>query len=460
MKKYLLLSVLATFLFTQSLYAQVPPGLSARLQTVLDSVCNRLHIKGTSAAVLIPGVGTWKGVNGVSHAGQPITTDMMFGIGSNTKTYVAALMLQMEERGQLSIDDTIGRWIQNQPNISGAITIRQLLNHTSGLFDYTQAPHWVDSVFADVTRIWQPEEVYQFIGAPYFTPGLKHDYCNTNYLLAGLIIKQVMNQSAGTALRSSIFTPQSLNNTIFFPEQSTSLPIPHAWSYKFIGSLEDLTSTGYSHNAMFSMASTAGCIMTTAEENVQFWHKLFSGQIINSTSMDKMRTFVGIPGTSIATYGLGLYRYRNFNGRVIYSHGGTNIGFINENAVDSASGVVITALTNQDSIRNNTLLNNVVRALHKVITIDAPPTAIPQTNAVTGIRLYPNPATTVLHIHNEQDGMVCILTDIAGKTAITTPLKKGMNDVPVTQLNNGFYTATFQAADGRRVSHQPILIQH
>src|SRR5690606_24465461 len=131
---------------------------------------------------------------------------------------------------------------------------------------------------------------------------------------------------------------------------------PHSWSANLNGSVhEDLVAVNnYSHNAMFSLASSAGAIMATAKDNALFWDKLMSGQILNSSSMAEFETLV--PISMGQGYGLGVFKLNSFNGRTIVSHGGTNIGFINDNLHEKASGVSITMLTNQDSISNSILL--------------------------------------------------------------------------------------------------------
>jgi D-alanyl-D-alanine carboxypeptidase len=177
-----------------SLHAQISPLFTAHFQHIVDSVCKKNNIKGVSVAILIPGDGIWTGVYGESHAGVPITTDTYFPIGSNTKTFTASILLKMQENGMLSLDDTIGTWLQNIPNVNGQITIRQMLNHTSGLYSYTDTSAFFTAMNSDYHHIYQPEDMLQYISTPVFAPGTKWEYSNTNFLLAGLIIKQVLGQ--------------------------------------------------------------------------------------------------------------------------------------------------------------------------------------------------------------------------------------------------------------------------
>ncbi len=90
---------------------------------------------GISAAVIVPGYRTWTGVSGYSHQSVPITSDMLFVVGSIQKNFEAALVLELAEDDILSLDDPISKYLPTYPNVNGKITIRQLLNHTSGVFN-------------------------------------------------------------------------------------------------------------------------------------------------------------------------------------------------------------------------------------------------------------------------------------------------------------------------------------
>jgi D-alanyl-D-alanine carboxypeptidase len=364
------INIFAFLLFISlSAKAQIPSYFETKLQTVFDSICEKRKIKGASVAVYIPNMGNWKAAHGISKVGVPIDTDMIFGIGSNTKTFIAVALLKMQEEGLINLDDKISTWISH-PHVNGNITIRQLLNHTSGIHSYTSNPLINDSLLSDFNRVWEPEEMMGLVQEPLFAPGASWGYSNTNYLIAGMIIRDVLQQPLSQTIKEKILDPIQISETYLFPEESVAGNIPNVWSRNFTmtGKLFDVTTDfNYSNTAMFSMAWAAGAIMSTAEANAMFWHKLVSGQMLNAASMEEFQQFINL--NSSTRYGLGLFQLRNFNGRDVISHGGTNIGFINENIADPVSGVAISVLTNQDSISNNILLTQLVRALHK-ITID------------------------------------------------------------------------------------------
>lgn len=437
--------------------AQINPSYAARLQYVLDSMCSLYHIKGASCAIYIPNSGMWKGTHGESYAGQPITTNMAFPLNSNTKTYIATLMLRLQEDGALQLSDTIGKWIHNKPNINGQVTVRQLLNHTSGLYSYTDSAAFADSINADFSRIWQPDEMLKFVGPPRFAPGAGWSYSNTNYLLAGMIIAQVTSLPIEQAVRTKLLTPHTLSNTWFYPQETPTATIPHFWFDNGNGSVVDGQMFGYTPEGFYSAASSAGALFATAEDNAFFWQKLTSGQIINAGSLSQWRQTITL--NSNIGYGLGMFRYRNFNGHIVYEHGGTGAGAINENLVDSVTGVCISLLTNQDSADNDMLFSQVIRTLHKV-TLD-PPTAIASVSAALSFEMYPNPAQDVIHISVDGNAVnlgyaVC---DITGKAILAGEIHGGSAQIGLGNVQNGLYYLKLSDNKGATIA-RPLTVLH
>jgi len=448
-------SFLLFFLFAWNYsHAQLAPAYKSRLDFVFDSVCIANNMHGASASVVVPNKGTWNRAYGVSQAGVPLDTNMLIGIGSNTKTYIAVTLLKMQEQNLVDLDDTIGTWIQH-PNVNGQITIRHLLNHTSGIYSYTNHPDFEDSLLADFNRVWQPEEILSLIDIPDFPAGTSWNYSNSNYLLAGLIIKDIMNQPISTTLRNMVLNPHGLNNTILFPEESSSLVFARPWSDNFNGMfLQDLIADyGYSNNAMFSLAGAAGAIIATAEDNAMFWSKLIGGQLLNNTSMAELKQWVTLNAST--RYGLGVFRMNNVNLRQVLSHGGTNLGYINENLADSVSGVAISVLTNQDSIDNGVLFTRVVAALHKA-TIQLATDISDVPYAQTEITIYPNPARKNISIAGITTGTMHLL-DVNGRQVFTTSVE-AHKSIQLPDLAPGLYIARIATLNGY-MYHKTLKIE-
>ena len=109
-------------------------SIEEKLQKVLDDGISKYDVRGVSAVVIFPDQKVWKGVSGISHDTVSIKSNMLFAIGSITKNVVAALTLKLAEEGMLSLDDPLSKWLPAYPYVDSNITIRQLLNHTSGIY--------------------------------------------------------------------------------------------------------------------------------------------------------------------------------------------------------------------------------------------------------------------------------------------------------------------------------------
>lgn len=212
--------------------AQMPDSvLARRLQNVIETERTSWNQHGISAAVIIPGRGRWTGVDGESSAGVPITTDMPFGAGSVTKTFTSALILQLAEEGKLSLGDSLHRWLPAHANIDSTITIRRLLNHTSGIYNFSDNPEWGDSISTNPTRIWKPEEIVgYFTKEPSFAPGRSWGYSNTNYLLLGMIAEKAGGSRLAEAFRNRFLAPLELHSIVLAPDEEITGELAHPWS--------------------------------------------------------------------------------------------------------------------------------------------------------------------------------------------------------------------------------------
>jgi D-alanyl-D-alanine carboxypeptidase len=342
---------------------ELPAAYKAKLNFVLDSVCSLMQIKGASVAVYVPNKGLWQGAYGYSHGSTKINSGMALTIGSNTKTYIATLMLKLQENGVLNINNKVSQYLPNAPFINNSVTIKQLLNHTTGFGDFSFDPNFIQAIRNDFERVWQPIETYPYFEAPIGVAG-SYSYSDQNYLLAGLVIEKATGKSLKINMRNLVLNQTSLIKTVYYPFEQTDLTIPHSWSADFgVGTLDDLDVQGYSRIAFCSADNAAGGMLSTAKENVVFWNRLMNGKIINQTSLNLMLDCIPAP-TNAGQYGLGIQKTLNgLNGRTYFSHNGYVPGSINDNAYDPISGVAISVLTNQDYKRD---LSRIINTLHKV----------------------------------------------------------------------------------------------
>jgi D-alanyl-D-alanine carboxypeptidase len=303
--------------------------LAYALQRALDSIRITQGVAGVSAAVLVPEQGVWLGVSGFSSRIPPMNADasMLFGIGSNTKAFISATTLSLVDAGMLSLDDSLSRWLPSYRYITGSVTIRQLMNMTSGLYDYLNDSNAQgDSVQANPTRLWTPEELLRtFVGPPHRPPGGAYSYCNTDYVLLGMVIKNITGRSVSSQIRERILTPLSLNHTYLEVEESSVDPVAHPWD-------SGIDFASIPVTAHFSTLWTAGGVMSTAENMARWVTALYEGKVITQAALAQMLTFVPMSSTAATGfewngYGLGV-RQGSYYGKKVLGHAGAVMGYV------------------------------------------------------------------------------------------------------------------------------------
>ena len=189
----------------------------ASLIPILQAALETTEAPGAALYVTTGDGFVWNGAVGLANLeyGTPMSADAAMDIGSITKPMVAVITLQLIQEDKLSLDDTLSQWLPNtvgKIENSETITLRQLLNHSSGIPDFLDED-FAAAVLSDPSRIWQPEDFLQLAyGEPgNFTPGERHSYSNTNYTLLGLIIETATGDTLAGQLRSRLFEPLGMN---------------------------------------------------------------------------------------------------------------------------------------------------------------------------------------------------------------------------------------------------------
>jgi D-alanyl-D-alanine carboxypeptidase len=255
---------------------------------------------------------------------------MLFAIGSVTKNFVAALTLSLVEEGELSLDDPVSKWLPTYPYVDGNITIRQLLNHTSGIYMFWENQKIWDDLKDERAKYWTPEEVLAYIEEPYFEAGEGWRYSNTNYLLLAMIINQATGSNLSTQLNNRFFQPLGFSD--FYLSQEESIPADqqsHVYSDNFEPGepIRDVTFLPRTSHESITYGSAG--IFTTSENLARWSQSLFEGRILEAQSMDEMLNFVAFsPVSNMSAYGLGVQEFKRdiTSGQRGIGHAGGNIG--------------------------------------------------------------------------------------------------------------------------------------
>ncbi|WP_063803497.1 serine hydrolase domain-containing protein [Streptomyces silvensis] len=304
--------------------------------------------RGTGGAAGTAGTGErWNGRAGVRDltTGQPRTAHEKFRVASVTKPFTATVLLRLEAMGELSLNDSVERWlpgvVRGEDYRPRNITVRHLLNHTSGIFDYNmdegfRAQYAGDEFDKNRLRRWTPEDLVSIAlahpanfqpeqGSRPGRPG-KWDYSDTNYILAGMIIEKVTGGSYKKAVERLVIKPLKLRGTTV-PELSPKVPGPHARHYSTLfdespdAKVRDVTE--FSPTVAFA----AGELISTVGDVNTFMSELLSGRLLPEAQQRELLDAVHVDGDKghggpDDVYGLGIRHFKLKEGCWAWGHGG------------------------------------------------------------------------------------------------------------------------------------------
>jgi CubicO group peptidase (beta-lactamase class C family) len=273
--------------------------------------------------------------------GVPLRPDHVFRIGSVSKQFTAAAILQLMEQGKLSLDDDLTKFIPDYPTLGRKITVEHLLTHTSGIKSYTDMKVWTPEV---QRKDFTPAALIDFFkNQPMdFEPGTKYQYNNSGYFLLGYIIEKVSGVSYGAYISEHIFKPLGMHNSYYGDVEP--LIRNRAAGYSRSGA-----GDAYTNAAFLSMTQpyAAGSLMSTVEDLYTWTKALHSGKVIRPESFKKAITPYILPDGSSTHYGYGL-QMGNLFGSPTVEHGGGIHGFLSDLLYLPKEDVCVAILTNCD----------------------------------------------------------------------------------------------------------------
>lgn len=346
----------------------LPEDLTAQLDAFLQS---QVFTEGGNPALAAPGLvllvetpeGRYLNAVGVAdlETGTPMMVSDKLEIGSNTKSMTIVLLMQLVEEGLVSLDDPLSKWLPEQAAIlpnGDQITIRQMAQHTAGLWDY--GDEIIGGGVSDTSKLeagYTPAELVQYAvdkGTPYFKPGEtgQWKYSNTGYILLGMILEKVTGKSLGDLYQSRIFNPLGLESAVLIegvPQEGEITTHGYWWTEN--GDMVDTT------NWNGSQGWAAGAVAMTAEDLATYAKALAAGELFkNPDTLKEMLVFnpsaeftVGFP------YGLGLGDFSG-DGKT-WGHGGQTLGFQSLWFTNPEKGIRVVGLTNSAAYKAVNILN-------------------------------------------------------------------------------------------------------
>ena len=329
----------------QLLYNMSRPWMPEQVsgaKRLLEQTLSKHGIPGGVVGVWVPGKRPLIVANGVTNVGAatPINSGAFFRAGSITKMLTATVVLQLVEEGKLALSDRLSRYLPTFPG-AAEITIRQLLNHTSGVYDYTKDDDFIRIMNSDPNREWAPEDLVQIAAAHSadFSPGTSWRYSNTNYILLGMIVEQITGDSLAKEISLRIAQRLGLLHTYLAEDSTTPFGFSHAYTGSgSTGTLQDVTVLNP------SLAWASGALITDVGDLSIFVKELAEGRLLTPEMQQQMFTWVeyGNGKDPPEAYGLGVVRLGSLIG-----HSGSIGGFESAAYYLPAERAVIIAWVNR-----------------------------------------------------------------------------------------------------------------
>lgn len=322
------------------------PALSESLRTGLDAALEEgRSFSGAPAAtatVIRCGGVLWSGASGVKNIRPrpPTTPDTLFAVASSTKPITAALVLHLVEGGDLSLNTKLSRFYPDLPR-AGTITVRMLLNHTSGLNEYFDDPQIIRAIIHDPDHDWNRAEVLRGITSTKFKPGKRYSYSNSAYVILGGMIKKLTGDTVEQVFRRVIADPLGLSDSTFVYRPQRSHLFAHPY-LQMNGELEDAFAPGVGVPSDFwGPVWTDGGLASTSPDLARFGDALFRGEILEPKTVKQM--------TRVNRFGshLGIDE-KSYAGRTWLGHNGRYVGYESELWHDESRGVTVAVNTNTE----------------------------------------------------------------------------------------------------------------
>ncbi len=308
-------------------------AVTAKLTATLASLRQKYGIPGIQATILWPDGQTWTAASGFASvsSGLRVTRTTPFPVASVSKTFLAALVVELANEGRFGLDDPLVAWLPAAA-VDPKVTIRELLDHTSGLYDFFNNTKIDKALLGCRSCAWTPAQALSYVKKPYFPPGTNWAYSNTNYVLLGQLVESVTGQPYATQLRQRFFDPLGLTSTyVQGQEPSRGTTIVHSYRFFTRSVKEKPTSlwdgTGISpFRSVITAAGSAGSVASTSWDLAHWARALYGGSLLAQPALSQMLDFAPALATRAAMpYGLGVQQY-TIAGRTAYGHGGRLLG--------------------------------------------------------------------------------------------------------------------------------------
>ncbi|MEI6851448.1 MAG: serine hydrolase [Bacteroidota bacterium] len=433
MKKWILF-LIGVWLSTNAI-AQVPISLQNYFQQIIDNSIVVPGVKGISACVIMPDNSVWTGHAGDNGSGVSITDTTVFYGGSTTKTFVATRILQLWQDGLINLDTAYVAYIDTIDFVLPQTTIRQLLNHTSGVYDIDNSPSFFTDLISNPSHFYTPSELFQtYLNQTHnFAPGTNYEYSNSNYNILGTIIEAITGNSLSVELRNNVFSAIPLNHTYLGAYEPFSEPFGGLWMYMDT-TLTDLTS--FPHTSLLTSSYAAGNIVSIPLDEARFIRKLINGNILSPGAWNQMKTMNPFSGD----YGLGIMGIPLGTDTMLYGHNGA-IGNLTDMFHSPELNLTVVVMQNSEN-GNETPFNNLFLTAFNYIMTSGMENLLSTSGSI-----YPNPASGIVSIEMPNQTAIEI-SNIQGQLLKTYGVEGDKNSIDISDFASGIYTIRVSTLNG------------
>lgn len=444
-------------LFLSATYVQAQSfslATQQKLQAIIDArfAQNTEYKAGISAAIHANGVGYWEGTSGVSSmdiSSSKLTTDTLFMIYSTTKSFTAALILDLVAEGKISLSDKISKWtmFQNFSNINSEITIEQMLTHSSGIGDYVTNLIFQYMVVSNPSKQWQPVEMLYYTGMPVFEPGKGQEYSSSNYIILGLIAENVTDSAFNMLLRKRYFEPLGMTNTWFLPQEQYigNLANPHDKKLVLGQNSEEVVdlTKHIDLTGLMSVTWSTGGIVSNPRDVIKWADALYTGRATSDAAYEMLMAST----KTDSHFGYGVYKKNHVRWGAI-GHNGGAVGYRSSMTFIPEEKISISVIVNQGILCiSEESIDAIAREMYLAVSSNPLAGLGSEIESNSEILVYPNPAGSYATISFLNKNMQEIELQLVNAIGISgngnvlhyRKIKEGEWQIQTEELATGYY---------------------
>ncbi|NBM18718.1 serine hydrolase [Streptomyces sp. GC420] len=344
-------------------FPQLDSDVAERLDAAIQRVMREAGVPGVIVGLSAPGKGSYVRAFGVADKATEtrMTPGLFMRIGSETKTFTVTALLRLVDQGKAGLDDPIAKYVDDVPN-GNRITLRDLADMRSGLFNYSMDEDFAKALTSDPQRPFTPQELldYSFRHPVRFQPGERFEYSNTNAILLGLVVEKAGGLPLHEFIERNVLEPAGLRRTVF--PTGAEFPDPHAHGYTeqtASGKVEDATDWNP------SWAWAAGAMISDLRDLRTWARVVATGELLTAgTQAERLRTGPSpVPG---AGYGLGIFDVQGWIG-----HNGSLPGYESLTVYLPEAQATMVVLLNTDITKDGTEPSTLFgEAITRIVTPD------------------------------------------------------------------------------------------